>query len=207
MVNTSDAIDAYIDNAAAFAQPILRKIRAYMHQYCPEIEEGMKWSFPHFVYRKKHLFSMAAFKQHCTCGFRLAPMMNDPKGLFLLSEKKTMRYMANITSVKDLPGDLVWKSYIHEAMQLTTTAGVKLPKFRPFKETETPFETPDYFLSALKHNEKAMAVFDTFLPATRRAYIQWINNAKYDATRQQRIVTSIEWIAAGKRRYWKYEKH
>jgi hypothetical protein len=30
--------------------------------------------------------------------------------------------------------------------------------------------------------------------------------AKTDATREKRLATSIEWLSAGKARYWKYEK-
>lgn len=204
-MNTSPKIDAYIERAASFAQPILHQLRAYMHQYCPEGEETMKWSFPHYTYRNKHLFSMAAFRQHCICGFRMAPVMSDPGGLFQFSENKDIGHMTMLTSVNDLPGSSVWKVYIQEAMQLTAD-GIKLPKFKPFKETATILEIPELFLAALKENEQAIVVYEAFPPATRSAYIQWVNNAKHEVTRQHRIATSVEWIASGKRRYWKYEK-
>ena len=56
-------VDAYIAHAAEFAKPILTKIRAIVHKACPEVQETMKWSFPHFEY-KGILCSMAAFKNH-----------------------------------------------------------------------------------------------------------------------------------------------
>ena len=62
---TDKRIDEYIERAADFAQPILRHLRQLVHKGCPEIEEAIKWSTPTFVYRKKMLFSMAAFKAHC----------------------------------------------------------------------------------------------------------------------------------------------
>lgn len=34
--------------------------------------------------------------------------------------------------------------------------------------------------------------------------IQWIEEAKTDATRDKRIAQAIEWIADGKSRNWKY---
>lgn len=64
-------VDAYIERAAPFAQPILRQLRAIVHATCPQVEESIKWSCPHFVYRGAILCSMAAFKQHCAFGFRL----------------------------------------------------------------------------------------------------------------------------------------
>jgi uncharacterized protein YdeI (YjbR/CyaY-like superfamily) len=36
--------------------------------------------------------------------------------------------------------------------------------------------------------------------------VAWIADAKTDQTRQKRIAESLEWIAQGKGRFWKYEK-
>jgi hypothetical protein len=61
-------IDAYIDKSAEFAQPILTHLRELVHQACPDVEETMKWSMPHFDY-KGVMCSMASFKQHCSLVF------------------------------------------------------------------------------------------------------------------------------------------
>ncbi|UUZ47890.1 DUF1801 domain-containing protein [Massilia sp. B-10] len=61
-------IDAYIANAAEFAQPILTHLRAVVHAACPDTEETMKWSMPHFQYNGM-LCGMASFKAHCAFNF------------------------------------------------------------------------------------------------------------------------------------------
>ena len=61
-------VDAYIAKSAEFARPILAHLREVVHAACPDVEETMKWSFPHFEYRGL-LCSMAAFKEHCAFGF------------------------------------------------------------------------------------------------------------------------------------------
>ena len=61
-------VDAYIDKAADFARPILTRLRETVHAACPDVEETMKWSVPHFTY-KGMLCSMAAFDQHAVFGF------------------------------------------------------------------------------------------------------------------------------------------
>jgi uncharacterized protein YdeI (YjbR/CyaY-like superfamily) len=43
-------------------------------------------------------------------------------------------------------------------------------------------------------------------PSQRRDYIEWIAEAKREATRERRIVTAVEWIAQGKPRNWRYMK-
>ena len=61
-------IDDYVAKSADFAKPILNHLRKLIHAACPAVEETMKWSFPHFMY-KGMLCSMAAFKNHCSFGF------------------------------------------------------------------------------------------------------------------------------------------
>ena len=53
--------------------------------------------------------------------------------------------------------------------------------------------------------EAARKVFDEFPPSAQRDYIEWITEAKQEATRQKRLAQAVEWIAEGKRRNWKYE--
>jgi hypothetical protein len=76
-------VDVYIANSADFAKPILKHVRKLVHAACPEIEETMKWRFPHFM-RKGIVCGMAAFKEHCTLGFwkssLLAKMHTDSGG-------------------------------------------------------------------------------------------------------------------------------
>ena len=43
-------------------------------------------------------------------------------------------------------------------------------------------------------------------PSAKREYIEWLIDAKQDATREKRLATAVEWIAEGKGRNWKYEK-
>nr|MBA3403289.1 DUF1801 domain-containing protein [Gemmatimonadaceae bacterium] len=44
-------IDAYIAGAADFAKPVLTHLRTVVHSVSPDIDETMKWSFPHFEYK------------------------------------------------------------------------------------------------------------------------------------------------------------
>src|SRR5450432_1625902 len=71
-------IDAYIGKSAAFAQPILIHLRDIIHRACPQVEETMKWNFPHFMYHGM-MCAMAAFKEHCTFGFWKDVLILDPE--------------------------------------------------------------------------------------------------------------------------------
>jgi uncharacterized protein YdeI (YjbR/CyaY-like superfamily) len=189
-------VDAYIAKAADFARPILEEIRARVHAACPDVEETIKWSMPAFDY-KGPLCGMAAFKQHCVFGFWKSPLVVGDAG----PDDNPMGYREKLTSVKDLPSKTEFRANIKKAMDLNDR-GVKVP--RPARAPKTDIPVPDYFAAAIKKNKKAQAAFDGFSPSHRREYLEWITEAKTDATRSRRLAQAIEWMAEGKPRNWKY---
>jgi len=197
MNNTSPDVDRYIAKAPPFAQPILERIRKAFHKANPDITEVLKWSVPHFEY-KGVLAGMAAFKQHVRWGFWKANLMDDPHGI--LGETMAGR---NVSSVKDLPSEKVLIEYVRQAVKLNEE-GVKVE--RAPREQRGEAEVPADLAAALKKSPKAKKAFDAFSPSHRREYIEWITEAKQEATRQKRLVQAIEWIAEGKARNWKYMK-
>jgi hypothetical protein len=193
-------VDAYIAKAAPFAKPILTRIRSAVHKGCPDVQETMKWSFPHFDY-KGMLCGMAAFKQHCTFGFWKASLLESR--VVGAKPKDAMGQFGRITSVDDLPPEKELVALVRQAARLNDE-GVKV--VREAKAPKPMPKAPPAFLKALRANSKASGTFDAFSPSHRRDYLEWITEAKTDATRVKRIATTIEWLAEGKSRNWKYER-
>ena len=69
-------LDAYIARQNDFAKPILDHLRDVVHAACPDVEETMKWSAPHFDYKGQMMCSMAAFKEHAVFGFWKSSLIN-----------------------------------------------------------------------------------------------------------------------------------
>lgn len=67
-MKTDPRVDAYIAQAPAFAQPILKEARSRVGKSCPSAEETIKWNVPFFLLGDKILASMAAFKKHVKVG-------------------------------------------------------------------------------------------------------------------------------------------
>lgn len=201
-MSASLQIDQYILKAQPFAQPILHHLRALIHHACPEVEEKIKWSMPHFDYKGSPLVHMAAFKQHCAFGFWKAALMKDKSLLENAKQEAAMGHLGKITSLKDLPPDKKIIAYIKEAMKLNE-AGIKVQKII---KPKADIPLPDDFNLLLKKNKKAGAVFQAFSPSCRREYLEWIVDAKAEATRIKRMTQAIEWMAEGKKRNWKYKK-
>src|SRR4029078_11034911 len=195
-------VDEYIAKSAPFAKPVLTHLRQLVHTACPDVQETIKWGFPHFDY-KGMLCSMASFKQHCAFGFWKTALMKDAREMIGKNEY-AMGRLEKITSLEDLPPDNKLTSWIDEAVKLNDD-NVKLPE-RKKTGSKKEMEIPDGFQKALNKNKKAASAFNNFSPSHRYEYLEWINGAKTEATKNKRITTGIEWIAEEKQRNWKYMK-
>jgi uncharacterized protein YdeI (YjbR/CyaY-like superfamily) len=197
--NTDPRVDAYIAKSAKFAQPILRHLRALVHRACPEATETLKWRMPTFEYAGSILCNMAAFKAHCAFGF----WRKDVQAMVAKDADKTdvaMGHLGRITGLGDLPGDRTLLRYLKFAVERAESGTRARPESKPRPALPVP---PD-FAAALRKDKTAGTAFESFSPSHQREYIEWITEAKRDETRKKRLATTLEWLAAGKSRNWKY---
>ncbi len=189
-------IDVYISKANPFARPILNHLRKLIHSACPGVEETIKWSFACFEY-KGPLCSFAAFKEHCAFGFWKSTLLNDPKKVLQERANKGGEAMGNlgrITSRKDLPADAVIINLIKQAQKLNDD-GIKLPARKKESEKEKKeLEVPKELVSALKKNKKAKESFEAFSYSHKKEYVEWIQEAKTEVTKNKRIASTIEML-------------
>jgi uncharacterized protein YdeI (YjbR/CyaY-like superfamily) len=118
-------------------------------------------------------------------------------------DDKAMGQFGRLRSVADLPSDQTFSRLVKAAARLNDD-GVKLARMAP--GTKAPVRPPSDLIAALKKNTKAQATYDAFPPGQKREYVEWITEAKQEATRAKRLATAIEWMAEGKPRNWKYMK-
>ena len=196
-MKTDLRIDAYIDRQADFAQPILRHLREIVHAACPDCEETLKWSSPSFMYKGKILAGFAAFKAHATFGYWSGSQVleADP------GQASAMGQFGRLTSLDDLPSRATLIDLTKKAMTLVDE-GVKPVRNKTVK---APFAVPQDLRAAIDGKPAAAATWDAFSPSCQREYVEWVTEAKRDETRAKRLAQTIEWLAEGKRRNWKYE--
>ncbi len=196
-------IDAYIARKPEFAKPILNHLRKVVHEACPDVVETIKWGQPHFDY-KGMMCGMGAFKEHCIFGFWLGKYLKDfDKKLSPVGET-AMGNFGRITSLKDLPSDATIKKYVKEACRLNDE-GFKLSRPKAIGPRK-PLVVPPYFKKALARRPLAQEHFENFSYSKKKDYVEWLTEAKTEATREKRLETSIDWISEGKGRNWKYER-
>ena len=190
-------VDVYIAKSAAFATPILSHLRKLVHANCPDATETIKWGMPFFEYKSRIFSNMAAFKAHCAFGFWNGALLKIDSKL-----DKAMGQFGRITSLADLPGEKEIARIIKAAMKLHDEGAKSPSRAKPAEKKE--LVVPDYFLAAVKKNKKALATFEAFTPAKQKEYVEWITEAKTEATRDKRLTQAVEWMAEGKVRNWKY---
>ena len=200
--NLDPRIDAYIEEAAPFARPILKHLRALVHRGCPDATETIKWSMPHFEHAGKILCGMAAFKAHCTFHFWHQGMDAVVAGSSKAGEQ-AMGNFGRITRLEELPDAHTLLGFVRQAAKLNESGTPGRPRATPKVESKE-LAVPDDLASALKKNKAAGKVFADFSPSHRKEYITWITEAKREETRQKRLATTLKWLAEGKPRHWKY---
>lgn len=189
-------VDAYIDKAPAYAQPILAKLREVVHAACPDVEEDIKWGSPHFLHHGM-LAGMAAFKAHACFGFWRAKELFPDGG-----KDGAMGQFGKLTTVRDLPAKKELVALVRQAMALNESDAPRPKKAAGPRPAAVPSPA---FARALKADRKAASAFAAFSPGQQREYVEWIDDAKREDTRARRIAQAVEWIAEGRKRNWKYE--
>ncbi|HEX8018421.1 YdeI/OmpD-associated family protein [Mucilaginibacter sp.] len=203
MEHYDSRVDAYIEKSPEFAKPILEYLRELVHETAPQVTETMKWSTPFFDY-KGVVCAMAAFKQHCSFGFWKASLLYDPQKILSLADQAAGSF-GRLTSIDDLPPREVLVEFILQAIALNEDNKVKPapPKKAPTERAELVI--PDYFIKFLEAHPQAWLNLNQFSYSQKKEYIDWIIDAKAEATRLKRMETAAEWLTDGKSRHWKYK--
>ncbi|MBS0393589.1 MAG: DUF1801 domain-containing protein, partial [Proteobacteria bacterium] len=109
-------VDAYIRSAAPFARPILRGLRAVVHDACPGVAETIKWRMPFFVCEGPLCF-MAAFQRHCAFGFwKSSRVVRSAPG-----RAPAMGQLGRIASADDLPTRRTLLALVRRAVRANAT--------------------------------------------------------------------------------------
>ena len=197
------AVDAYINKAGDFAQPVLAYLRDVMHAGAPGVVEAMKWSMPFFVYK-----GVILGEHGCVQGalqFRVV-------GTGCCGDVAGGRRGAGWEH------GVVWEDHVGERFAVTCEADWVRETCR---EVYRRRGSDQGVVSAkggegrgggsggagcgLEEDKAVAKKFEAMTPGCRREYCQWIAEAKREETREKRVATAVEWIAEGKSRNWKYE--
>ena len=184
-------VDAYIAAAPDFARPILDHLRDLVHRATPDLDEAIKWRMPMFLHRGRIVANMAAFTAHASFGTwqRETSGRQPPR-------PDGMGQLGRLMALADLPSDAEIVALVRAVVAQVDASG----SLHAVRAARPVPPLPDDLAAALAAVPAAAAQFAAFPPSCRRDYLGWIAEAKTAPTRARRIVTTVEWSAAGKRR-------
>ena len=196
--NGREAVDAYVEAAPAFAQPILRHFRAWLHEQLPGVQESIKWRMPFFIHEGKNMAFMAAFKAHVGIGFWQGPGAASTPGPGTPPQTGTggasgMGQLGKLSSMDDLPSSEALRRLLDQTLALHAAPPAAKAK-RP------PPTLPDDLAAALKDAPEAWAHYQRLAPTHQREYVNWIEEAKRPATRQERVAKTLHMLKEGRKR-------
>ncbi len=187
------SVDEYIARyEGSFAHPILIRIREIVVDTVPEIEEAIKWGAPSFELEGL-MMSMASFKYNVAVWFHKGALFDDPKNLLEAStdQTKSMRKYV-IPDIEKLDeGGL--EGLILEAVEKQKSG----EQVKGFNLPDEKWKHSGRLTKALEQDPPAKEKFGEFPPYKQKEFIEHIESAKREETRQRRLEQSLELIRKG----------
>ncbi len=183
-------ITAYIATLPDWQQAICSELRAAIHGADPDIEESIKWGTPAFGHKGPVAWMFCA-RDWVHFSFPQGALPAETHGLFEPTENKAGR------TIKLHQDQAVPRGIIEQLVQQAVAnnqAGKKVDLQIP-KPGERKFDIPHEYLAFLKEN----GAYEEYLQRPyyqQKGWIQWIEEAKQQATRDKRRRTMLEELSA-----------
>ncbi len=168
---------------------------ADLRRICLEagLVETAKWGHPCYIYAKRNIVIIGAFRDDFRLSFFNAGLMKDPNGLLERQGPNTqhpdMIRFKKVSQVKQLGSTIL--SYLDEAK------GYAEKGIKP-AATERTMELPDELIEAMDCDPELAEAFQALTPGRQRSYIFNLKSAKQPETRVSRITKFRSKIIAGK---------
>ncbi|WP_417600771.1 YdeI/OmpD-associated family protein [Owenweeksia hongkongensis] len=184
-----------------FAHPILTRVREVVLETAPQVEETIKWGAPTFEY-KGIMLSMVAFKKFAAVWFHKGALFNDPKNLLEATAEttKSMRKY-NVSSIEDLDEEGL-RGLVLEAIEKNESG----EQVEGFNQRDKKYDSSELLNEALKSNAVARKTFESLPPSHQHEYVEHIESAKQDATKQRRVEKALLLLEQGSGLHDKYRK-
>lgn len=187
------SVDDYFKKIeGTISHPILLKAREIILSVSPKIEEKVKWGAPSLEYHGI-MVTLAAFKKFAAVWFHKGALLSDPEGLLEASSENTKAMRKYIlTSVNDL-NETALKALVVEAMEKNE----KGEQVAGFNTSDHRFEHSELLAEALKNNVVAKQAFDGLTAYKKKEYIEHIETAKQQATKERRLQKALGLLEQG----------
>lgn len=186
-------IDEYLAQLEGhMAQPILTRVREIIKKTAPQVEEKIKWGAPSFEY-KGLMMSMVAFKNRAAVWFHKGALFDDPKNLLEATSENTKAMRKYIISDENELDEEGLRGLVLEAI----SKNEKGEQVEGFNQRDSRFDQSDLLDEALAKNPRARETYKSLSDYKKREYVELIESAKQQATKERRIEKAIGLLEKG----------
>ena len=190
-MNLDIQIQSYIDENEKF-KDILHELRRIVKG--EDFEETIKWGIPTYVHDKANLVGIGAFKNHVGLWFFQGALLQDKAKILHNAQDGKTKAMRHIHFREfDEINESILKAYLQETIK-NQRNGLKVKFNKPTKNVIIPQELAFY----LNQDNKMKNAFENLTPGRQKEYAEYIQSAKKEQTKSDRMKKIAPLIKAGK---------
>lgn len=157
------------------------------------LDEEYKWSQPCYMYQKRNILLITAFRGFASIAFFKGALMADPDGILVApgANSQSARQLRFTDVKRIIEMEPVIKAYIYEAIEVEKM-GMKVN----FKKK--PASIPEELQKKFDEIPELKSAFESLTPGRQRGYILHFSQPKQSKTRESRIEKSLVKIFNGK---------
>lgn len=170
--------------------PDWAEAQSLLHQILSQSElvETKKWGMPIFTYNGKNVVGYAAMKNHFALWFHNGVFLSDPYQVLINAQEGKTKALRQwrFESIEEIDGAKILE-YVKESIQ-NEKAG---KTWKPQKSA--PMEIPPLMQEKLDADTEFKLAFEAFSPFKQKEFIEYISEAKREATQVTRLekITSL----------------
>ena len=175
-----DKIAAYIDQHEQFTE-LLNVLRSIIKKH--PFEETVKWGMPTYVFDKKNLIGIGAFKKHVGLWFFQGALLEDKAQILHNSQEAKTKAMRQVhfKKISEIDPDIL-HGYLEETIE-NQKNGLTVQISKPVKKVILPDDLSNY----LEKHAALSVSFSRLTPGRQKEYAEYISSAKRAQTKIDRL--------------------
>lgn len=191
------SIEEYLEKLTDHKDTVLR-LRAILQQ--TELNETLKWGIPSYQINGKNVVGIGAFKSYAGLWFYNGSFLKDASKVLINAQEGKTKGLRQwrFTSLDELDETLIME-YVLEAIQ-------NQKEGKEVKAEKKPLVIPNELREALAADLQLSEAFDELKLTTKREFAEYIQEAKREQTKADRLAKIIPMIKVGMGLNDKYKK-
>ena len=198
MVKKYDSVEAFIEDQGAWTEGLMA-----IHEMIMQMgfDASLKWGIPVYHFGSTNLIGFFTGKQFVSLAFFQGVLLVDPSDRLINAQEgktKSMRQW-RFTAPDELDMSMI-KGYVREVKHHFESGNI----IKPERSTKTKIN--QLLVKTMENEPELKKAFDKFTPYKQREFSEYIESAKRDQTKLDRLHRIIPMIRSGTGLHDKYRK-